>query len=57
MSKWFQKLWARVLTNFCRHDWYRLRHHSLPNEPYLMRCRKCLKMARLDTYLTDKDKV
>lgn len=54
MSKWLQKLWARLQTTWCKHTWKRLSHHGLPNEPWLMRCAKCLKMARLDTYLTDK---
>jgi len=25
----------------CRHNWKRLMHHDLPNEPYLSRCDKC----------------
>ena len=54
MSLLLQKLWARIQTLFCHHDWRRVTHHFLPGEPWLMRCSKCLKMSKLDTYLTDK---
>jgi len=54
--KWVQKIYAKLETVWCWHDWNRISHHGLPNEPYLMRCWKCLKMARLDVYLTDRDK-
>jgi len=49
-----QRIWAVLETWLCRHKWYRLTHHGLPGEPFLMRCDKCLKITGLDPYLTDK---
>jgi hypothetical protein len=52
--KLLQQIYARLQTLWCIHEWHRMPHHGAPGEPYFMRCRKCLRMADLDTYLTDK---
>ena len=53
--KLLQQIYARLQTVWCVHKWNRVSHHFTPGEPWLMRCEKCLKMSKLDTYLTDKE--
>lgn len=30
----------------CNHVWVSLRHHNLPNEPYLIQCKNCRWITR-----------
>lgn len=39
---------------FCWHNWVRLKHYNLPNEPYLMECKKCGMVVKSNLYLDQK---
>jgi len=55
--KLLQQFKARIDALLCKHQWYRLPYHFIPGEPWLMKCSKCLKVSKLDHYLTDKEQL
>jgi len=48
-----QKILAKLIVYSCWHGFKQLIWHGLPNEPDLMRCKKCGKITKLDINIRD----
>lgn len=53
MTTLIQKIVARIMVMFCWHEYKQLPWLGCPNEPDLMRCKKCGKIINLDCAIRD----